>query len=113
MAKVVITKSLEKEINKKFKKESVEIFELMYSLRENPKKGKELGQVSGIVIKEIRYKGFRFYFITDGLKIKLLEINELNDLLIKFVAMSDKKSQQKTFDEIKRILKTFGEVGFS
>jgi len=113
MAKVVITKSLEKEINKKFKKESVEIFELMYSLRENPKKGKELGQVSGIVIKEIRYKGFRFYFITDGLKIKLLEINELNDLLIKFVAMSDKKSQQKTIDEIKRILKTFGEVGFS
>lgn len=113
MAKVVITKSLEKEINKKFKKESVEIFELMYSLRENPKKGKELGQVSGIVIKEIRYKGFRFYFITDGLKIKLLEINELNDLLIKFVAISDKKSQQKIIDEIKRILKTFGEVGFS
>ena len=113
MAKVVITESLEKEISKKFKKESIEILELMYSLRENPKKGKELGQVSGIVIKEIRYKSFRFYFITDGFKIKLLEINELSDLLIKFVAMSDKKSQQKTIDEIKRILRTLGDSGFS
>ena len=113
MAKVVITKSLEKEINRKFKKESIEIFQLIYSLKENPKRGKELGQVSGIVIKEIRYRGFRFYFITDGFKLKMLKIEELIDLLIKFVRMSDKKSQQKTINEIKRILKTLGEVGFS
>ncbi|MEK6935876.1 MAG: hypothetical protein AABW67_03745 [Nanoarchaeota archaeon] len=112
MAKIIITNSLEKEINKKFKKESVRIFELIYSLRENPKKGKELGNVGRIVIKEIRYEGFRFYFITDGVKLKFLELKELNDLLIKFVAMSDKKSQQKTIEEIKRILKLFGEVGF-
>ncbi len=109
MAKVVITKKLEKEINKKFKKESIEIFELLYSLKETPKKGKELGQVGGVVIKELRYKNFRFYFITDGLKIKILNINELSDLLIKFVAMSDKKSQQKTIGEIKFILKSLGE----
>ncbi|MFA5174150.1 MAG: hypothetical protein WC438_03135 [Candidatus Pacearchaeota archaeon] len=112
MAIVIITKNLEKEINKKFKKEAIEIFELIYNLRENPKKGKELGNVSGIVIKELRYKNFRFYFITDGSKIKMLEINELKDLFIKFVAMSDKKQQQKTIDEIKKILKTIGELGF-
>lgn len=112
MAKVVITEKLEKEINKKFKKESIEIFELLYSLRENPKKGKELGQVGGVVIKELRYRNFRFYFITDGLKIKLLSIEELRDLFIKFVTMSDKKSQQKTIDKIKFILKSFGEKGF-
>lgn len=112
MARVIITDSLEKEINKKFKKESIKIFELLYSLVGNPKKGKELGHVGWIVIKEIRYKSFRFYFISNGSKIKILEINELNDLLIRFVRMSDKKDQQKTIDEIKRILRTLGESGF-
>ena len=112
MARVVITEKLEKEIYKKFKKESIKIFELLYSLKENPKKGKELGQVGGVVVKELRYRNFRFYFITDGLKIKILDVNELKDLLIKFVAMSDKKSQQRTIGEIKFILKSFGEKGF-
>ena len=42
MARVIITKELEEEINKKFKKESVKILELMYSLRDNPLKGKPL-----------------------------------------------------------------------
>lgn len=112
MAKVEITKSLEKEINKKFKSESVKIFELLYSLRENPKKGKPIGQVGGTVIKEMRYKKFRFYFITDGYKIRVFNIEDLNDLLIRFVRMSDKKSQQKVIDEIKVILKKFGKEGF-
>ena len=112
MAEVIIVSSLEDEINKKFKGESVEIFELMYSLRENPKKGKPVGQVSGIVIKELKYKKFRFYFITDGFMVKFLQISKLNDLLIKFVRMSDKKTQQKTIEEIKDILKKFGEGGF-
>ncbi|MDO8516918.1 MAG: hypothetical protein Q7S33_02230 [Nanoarchaeota archaeon] len=109
MAKVIVTKKLEDEINKKFKGESVKIFELIYSLKDNPKKGKPIGQVGGILIKEIKYKSFRFYFITDGMKIKLLNIEELSDLLIKFVRISDKKEQQKTIDEIKKILREFGE----
>ena len=113
MAKVVITKYLEKEINKKFKKQSIKIFELMFSLKENPKKGKPLANVGNVVIKEIRYdKGFRFYFITDGYKLKILKAEELKDLLIKFVKMSDKRSQQKTIEEIKYILRSLGERGF-
>ncbi|MBI2045778.1 hypothetical protein HYT23_06980 [Candidatus Pacearchaeota archaeon] len=112
MAKVIIVKELEEEINKKFKSESVKVFDLMYSLRENPKKGKPIGNVGGIVIKEIKYEKYRFYFITDGFKLKLLSIQELCDLLIKFVRMSDKKTQQKTIEEIKIILKKFGESGF-
>jgi hypothetical protein len=112
MAKVVITKELEKEINRKFKKESIKIFELMCSLKENPKKGKAIGKVGRIVIKELKYKSFRFYFITDGLRLKLLKIDELSDLLIKFVRMSDKKSQQKTIDEIKIVLRSLGEEAF-
>lgn len=113
MAKVIITKSLEEEINKKFKSQSIKILELMYSLKENPKKGKPLGCVGNILIKELRFESFRFYFITDGYKIKLLKIEELNDLLIKFVAMSNKKNQQKVIEEIKFILRKFGTEGFS
>ena len=112
MAKVIITKKLEEEINKIFKKESTKIFESMYELEENPHKGKPVGQIGGTVIKEIRYEGYRFYFITDGFKIKMLKKEELNDLLIKFVRMSDKKDQQKVIDEIKLILKNLGEEKF-
>ena len=112
MAKVIITRDLEKEINKKFKDESIKILELMNSLKHSPKKGKVVGQVSGIIIKELRYKSFRFYFITDKYKIKLLDISELNNLLIKFVRMSNKKTQQKVIEEIKTILRTFGSKGF-
>ena len=112
MAKVIITESLNQEINKIFKGESVEVFELIYSLKENPKKGKAIGQVGGILIKELKYKSFRFYFITDGFKLKVLGNEELGDLIIKFVKMSDKKSQQRVIDEIKKILRTLGEEGF-
>ena len=109
---VIFTKKIEEEINKIFKKESIKIFESMRELENNPHKGKPLGQVGGIVIKEIRYESYRFYFITDGFKLKMLQKEELNDLLIKFVRMSDKKTQQKTIDEIKDILRMLGEEGF-
>jgi mRNA-degrading endonuclease RelE of RelBE toxin-antitoxin system len=112
MAKVIITKKLEEEINKIFKKESIKIFESMFELQQNPHKGKPVGQIGGTVIKEIRHEGYRFYFITDGYKIKMLQKEELNDLLIKFVRMSDKKDQQKVIDEIRCILKNLGEESF-
>ena len=112
MEKVIITEELESEINKKFKKESVDVFELMYSLKENPKKGKSVGQVGGVVIKELKYRNYRFYFIADGYKIKFLKEEELTDLIIKFIRMSDKKSQQKVIDGIKDVLRKLGEIGF-
>ncbi len=112
MAKIIITKSLVKEIHKKFKKESKEIFSLINSLKDNPKKGKELGQINNIQIKELKYKSFRFYFILDRYKIKFLEISELENLIIKFVRMSNKNTQQKTINEIKQVLRKIGELGF-
>lgn len=112
MAKVMISKILKDEILKKFKEESKKIFRQMYSLQNNPKKGKLLGRVGGIVIKEIKYKTFRFYFITDGYKLKIMEKSNLVDLLIRFVRMSDKKYQQQTIDEIKKILIKFGSESF-
>lgn len=105
MARVIITKRLEEEINKIFRAKSIKIFELMRALEENPYKGKPVGGVGGIVIKELRYEGYRFYFVTDGFKIKMLKKEELSDLLIKFVRMSDKNTQQKVINEIKIVLK--------
>ena len=62
MARVIITNDLRRKINKKFKGESVKIFELLYSLKNNPKKGKKITQINKILIKEIKYNSFRFYF---------------------------------------------------
>ena len=112
MAKVSILESLKNEILNKFKGESKIIFRLMYSLEENPNKGKLLGNVGGIIIKELRYKNFRFYFITDGYKLKLFNQDSLSDLLIRFLRMSDKKDQQEAINEIKKILIKLGADGF-
>ncbi len=112
MAKVEISQRLSKEIQKKFKGESNNVFSLLYSLRENPKKGKEIGCMNNILIKEIKYKSFRFYFIAHGYRIRFMELEKLQDMLIKFVRMSNKKDQQKTINEIKNVLRKFGEGGF-
>ena len=113
MAKVSIAKSLKDEILKKFKEESKIIFRQMNSLKDNPNKGKSLGNVGGILIKELKYKKFRFYFITDGYKLKIMDQSKLVDLLIRFVRMSDKKDQKKTIDEIRKVLIYFGPEGFN
>jgi hypothetical protein len=113
MAIVCIAESLRDEILKKFKEESKIIFKLMNSLGENPHKGKSLGHVGGILIKELKYKNFRFYFITDGFKLKIMDESKLVDLLIRFVKMSYKRNQQETINEIKKILLNFGTDGFN
>ncbi len=112
MAKVEIIRSLLREIEKKFKSEAHKIIDLLETLEENPKKGKLIGQIAGIVIKELRYKSYRFYFITAGYKLKVFNIEELSNLLIKFVRMSDKKDQQKTINEIKNVLRKVSKKGF-
>jgi len=113
MAKVSIAEGLKNEILKKFKEESKIIFRQMHSLGDNPHKGKSLGHVGGVIIKELKYKSFRFYFITDGYKLKVMDESKLIDMLIKFVRMSNKKDQQQTINEIRKILLNFGPKGFS
>ena len=88
------------------------IIELLMSLKQSPSKGKTLGVAAGLTIKELKYKSFRFYFITDGFKLKCLNEEGIVDLLIKFVRMSDKKTQQKTINEIKKILQILSPSGF-
>ncbi|MFH1073097.1 MAG: hypothetical protein V1743_06740 [Nanoarchaeota archaeon] len=108
MAKVIITASLKEEIFKRFKAESERIFIQMKSLEKEPHKGKALSHIAEIVIKELKYEKYRFYFITDGRILKFGTEDELAALLIKFVRMSDKKSQQKVINEIKTILQSMG-----
>jgi len=112
MARVEITKPLFEEKEKKFKKESLRVFDLLETLEVNPRKGKELGTVGGILIKEMKYQQFRFYFITDGHALRFSTESELVDLLLRFVRMSDKKHQQETIDEIKAVLRRIGPSGF-
>ena len=112
MARVEITENLKNEILHKFKSESKTIFKLMLSLKETPHKGKPLLNVGGIVIKELKYKNFRFYFLVDGYKLKVLSQEQLTDLLLRFVRMSDKNQQQKVINEIKQVLITIGSEGF-
>jgi len=112
MAKVEIVRPLLEVIKKKFKGESHRIIDLIETLKDNPHKGKLVGSVGGIVIKELKYKGFRFYFIMDRNKLKVFSREELTDLLIKYIRMSNKKSQQKVINEIKNILRKFGQEKF-
>jgi hypothetical protein len=108
MAKVTITASLKEQVFKRFKAESERIFLQMKSLEDRPHRGKAVGNVAGIVLKEIKYEKFRLYFITDGHVLKFGTEDELAALLIKFVRMSEKKSKQKNIDEIKNILISIG-----
>lgn len=80
----------------------------MKELEAHPLKGKALAHVAEIVIKEIKYKSFRFYFITDGQVLKFGTDDELASLLIKFIKMSDKKNQQQAIDAVKNALENFG-----
>jgi hypothetical protein len=108
MAKVMITTSLKEEVHKRFKSESQKIFHQMNSLEKEPHKGKALCHVAEIVIKELKYENYRFYFITDGHILKFGTEDELAALLIKFVRMSDKKGQQKAIDDVKNVLRSMG-----
>ena len=113
MARIEIVRSLVIEIKKKFSKnEANKILDLIHTLKESPKKGKVLGSVGGILIKELKYKNFRFYFLVDGYQLKFFLEEDLTDLLLRFVRMSDKKHQQDTIDEIKNILRKIGPFGF-
>lgn len=105
---VDISEDLFNQIDKTFKKDSIKILTKLQSLEENPRKGKKVGKIGHILIKELKFESFRFYFIVDGIMLKLVTIGELNDLLIKFIKMSKKNNQQETIQEIKRLLINLG-----
>lgn len=55
-----------------------------------------------ILIKELKYKKFRVYFIQSKNTLKILSEKEFQTAIIKFIALSLKgKEQQKFIDRIK------------
>ena len=112
MIKILVLNALRDEIYKTFKKDSLKVYAVIESLQENPHKGKVLGIVGNMSVRELRYRNFRIYFIIDSHKLILFSKNQIQDLLIRFVRMSDKNNQQKTIDEIKAILKQIGQKDF-
>jgi len=107
MIKININKSLVKEIKKKFPKSEIKkILKLFYSLEESPSKGKTLTVIGSVLIKELKFTSFRFYYLIDSnYKIILLSKEKLEELIIKIVAMSKKNNQQKIIDKLKLDLK--------
>ena len=57
---------------------------------------------------ELKEGKYRFYFITDGHILKFGSREEIAQLLIKFVRMSEKKDQPQAIAEVKRILQSMG-----
>ncbi len=112
MVGVEVVPSLYRKISKHFKKDSVKVFQFLKSLEKEPAKGKPLGTVGGVLVKELKYGSFRFYFVTDGYVLKLFDKEKLESLLIRFVRMSHKKEQQKVINEIKEVLRAIGPSGF-
>ena len=82
MVRIEIVKSLFEEIESKFKKEASKVFDLIGT--QSPSKGKTLGSVGGIVIKEFKYGNFRLYFLADGFKLKCFNEKELVELIQNF-----------------------------
>lgn len=104
MIKIIILKSLRDDIFKTFKRDSLKIYDLIKELRQHPNKGKVLGHVGKISIRELKYKTFRFYYIVDGYRLEFFNKEKIQELLIKFVRMSKKNNQKKTIKEIKDLL---------
>ncbi|MFH1649834.1 MAG: hypothetical protein ABIA93_04755 [Candidatus Woesearchaeota archaeon] len=112
MADVRIVHDLLVNIKKTFSRsEANKVLNLIATLEGNPKKGKLVGNVGGLLINELKYKKFRFYFIVEGHKLKVFSEEELVNLLIMVVRMSDKKEQKKTIDEIREVLRKIGPEG--
>ncbi|MBW2983043.1 hypothetical protein KY327_01955 [Candidatus Woesearchaeota archaeon] len=112
MTRIVIMPSLAKNISKTFSKaEAHEVIDRIEATAAQPRKGKTLGAVGGLLIKELKYKKYRLYFIVDHDQLRYYNQEGLAELLLMFVRMSDKKRQQDTIDEIKHILNKVGPSG--
>ncbi len=110
MIKIIILNKLRNEIWKTFKKDSLKVYSLIESLKINPNKGKTIGQIGVISIRELKFRSFRFYYILNLNSLNLFNKEQLEELLIKFVEMSKKNNQQKTIERIKQTIEYLEEI---
>ncbi|MFT4305014.1 MAG: hypothetical protein ACMXX8_02895 [Candidatus Woesearchaeota archaeon] len=106
MVIVRIDVSLIKKLEKKFKpSELKELKSLFFSLQENPFQGDLLYTFGAFVLKEKKYRSFRFYFIHSKNLLIIKDIENLKDEIIRFIDMSKKNDQQKVINKLKEMLK--------
>lgn len=109
MIQVKLSPILIKKVRKTFKNKAKKIFHWMCQLKENPNRGKFVASIGFVELRELKYENsFRFYFFTNQKLVKVLEEDELQSMIIKFVEMSKKKEQQKIINKLKEDLKKYG-----
>lgn len=74
----------------------------------SPSDGDYVALIGNIIIREKRNATLRFYFIVQNTIKHVITKDELNDMLVKFVALSKKNNQQKVIDTLKKDLQKFG-----
>lgn len=110
MVKVIIENSLVKKLEKKFnKKELKELKKLFLSLQENPFQGDILYAFGNFVLKEKKYKTFRFYFLHSKKLLIIKDMNSLKEEIIRFIEMSKKNNQQRIINKLKEMMKKISE----
>lgn len=106
MVKVVIDVRLQKKLEKKFNKAELnDLKQLFLSLQDNPFQGDFLHTFGSFVLKEKKYKSFRFYFLHSKKLLVIKDIADLKDEVIRFIEMSKKNNQQRVIDKLKNFLK--------
>ena len=109
MVVVKIDESLVKKLEKRFNaKELKEIKSLFLTLQENPYQGDVLYAFGNFVLKEKKYKTFRFYFLHSRKILIIKDVEKLKDEIIRFIEMSKKNDQQKVIDRLKGMLGRLG-----
>jgi len=106
MVIVRIDKSLVKKLEKRFnKKELKELKKIFLSLEDNPYQGDILCAFGSLVLKEKKYKTFRFYFLHSRKILIIKDLDMLKDEIIRFIEMSKKNDQQKVIDKLKEMMR--------
>lgn len=105
MVIVRIDDSLVKKLEKRFnKKELKELKQLFLSLQDNPYQGDLIYAFGNFVLKEKKYKTFRFYFLHSRKILIIKDIEKLKDKIIRFIEMSKKNDQQRIINKLKEMM---------
>ena len=105
MVTVRIDESLVKNLEKKFSKSELSNLKKQFlSLEQNPFQGDLIGVFGAIVLKEKKYKSFRFYFIHSKNILVVKDIDKLKNEIIRFIEYSKKNNQQRVIEKLKKIL---------
>lgn len=106
MVIVRIDESLVKRLEKRFNaKELKEIKALLLSLQDNPYQGDLLYAFGSFILKEKRYKTFRFYFLHSRNLLIIKDVEKLKEEIIRFIEMSKKNDQQQVIDKLKEMMR--------